>query len=259
MEKLPARAGWHWVKQGLEVFRKQPGALMALFFCCMFLSLISAVIPFIGGLLPSILAPLFSVALLQGCSDADQGKRTLPTLVAIGFKKPMRRPLLQLGGVYLAMTLLALAVMRLMGNDVFSQMAEAGQVRLDREMLENLRMPVLLASLIYLVGWLMTCLAAPLIYWQKMTLGKALFFSVVTVVRELKAFLTAGVMLYLLCQVVVLVVSLLASVIPTLAVTLLFSIVLLMIVLVHCTLYAAYRQIFGPPPVSPEAVSLDKP
>ena len=37
MTTLPARAGWHWVKQGLQVFRKQPGALMALFFSCMFL------------------------------------------------------------------------------------------------------------------------------------------------------------------------------------------------------------------------------
>jgi hypothetical protein len=257
MEKLPARVGWHWVKQGLQVFRKQPGALMALFFSCMFISLISAVIPFIGGLLPSILAPLFSVALLQACADVDQDKRALPVLVIIGFKKPIRRPLLQLGGLYLVMTLLALTALRLMGDDVFSQIAESSQVRIDQAMLEGLRLPVLVATLIYLISWLLACLAAPLIYWQNMTLGKALFFSVVTVGRQFKAFITAAVMLYLLCQLVSLLPMLLLG-IPTLAMAVLFSIVLMMIVLVHCTLYAAYRHIFGTPPATPEAVSLDK-
>lgn len=259
MEKLNAGTGWQWVKQGLEVFRKQPGALMALFFSCMFLTLISAMIPLLGAALPSLMAPLFSVALLQACADIDQGKRAFPLLVTTGFKKPVRRPLLQLGGLYLIVALLALAAMRLLGDEVFSQITSAKEVRIDQAMLEKLQFPVLISALISLSGWLLGCLAAPLIYWQKMTLAKALFFSVVTVGRNFKAFITATVLLYLLCQLVVLVVSVLASVVPMLAVTLLLSTVLLMIVLVHCTLYAAYRHLFGAPPASPEAVTLNKP
>ncbi|MRW91749.1 hypothetical protein GJ699_17280 [Duganella sp. FT80W] len=259
MDKLPARTGWLWVKQGLDVFRKQPGALMALLFSCMFLSMIAAVLPIVGGLLPSLLAPLFSVALLQACADVDQGKRALPFLVAIGFKKPMRRPLLQLGGLYVALTVATLVVLRLMGDDIFAQLASSDQVvRLDRDMLENLRLPLLVSSLVYLIGWMLLCLAAPLIYWQKMAVGKALFFSVVTVGREFKAFITAAVMLYLLCQVLTLVPLLLLG-LPSVAVALLFGIVLMMMMLVHCTLYASYRQIFGTPPASPEALNLNKP
>ncbi len=258
MEKLPARTGWLWVKQGLDVFRKQPGALMALLFSCMFLSMIAAVIPLVGGLLPSVLAPLFSVALLQACADADQGKRALPFLVASGFRKPARRPLLQLGGLYLALTLVALTVLRLMGDDVFSQLTGSGQVRVDQEMLENLRLPLVVASLLYLLGWMLVCLAAPLIYWQQMKLGKALFFSVVTVTRNFKAFITAAVMLYLLCQVMGLLPLLLLG-LPSLAVAVLFGIVLMMIMWVHCTLYVSYRHIFGTPPVSAEAIDLRKP
>lgn len=259
MEKLPAGIGWQWVKQGLELFRKQPGALMALFFSCMFLTLITAAIPLLNALLPSLLAPLFSVALLQGCADVDQGKRANPLLVGIGFRKPARRPLLQLGFLYLAITILALTTLRVLGDEVFTQMMSAKEVRIDQEMLSKLQFPALVASLIYAVSWLLTCLAAPLVYWQKMPFGKALFFSVVTVGRNFLAFLTAGVSLYLLCQVTALVVSLLLSSIPTLAMALLFSILLLMIVLVHCTLYAAYRHIFGTPPVSPETAGLKQP
>lgn len=259
MEKLPAGIGWQWVKQGLAVFRKQPGALMALFFSCMFLSLITAAIPLLNALLPSILMPLFSVALLQGCADIDQGKRATPLLVTLGFKKPARRPLLQLGFLYLIVTIVALTALRLLGDEVFTQIMAAKEVRLDQEMMSKLQFPVLVASLIYAISWLLTCLAAPLIYWQQMPFGKALFFSVVTVGRNLMAFLTAAVSLYLLCQVTALVVSLLLSAIPMLAMSLMFSIILLMAVLVHCTLYAAYRQIFGTPPMSAEAVDLKKP
>ncbi|WP_432381779.1 BPSS1780 family membrane protein [Duganella sp. P38] len=214
--------------------------------------------PAAGAALPSLLAPLFSVALLQACADVDHGKRAFPLLVTTGFKKPVRRPLLQLGGLYLVVALLALTALRLLGDDVFSQIDTTEAVRIDKETLEKLQFPILISALISLSGWLLGCPAAPLIHWQKMTLAKALFFSVVTVGRNFKAFITATVTLYLLCQLVVLVVSLLAAFIPLLALTLMFSTVLLMIVLVHCTLYVAYRQLFGTPPASPEAVDLAK-
>ena len=41
---------------------------------------------------------------------------------------------------------------------------------------------------------------------------------------------------------------------PQLEVTAIFTIFLMMIVLMHCTLYASYRQIFGPPQGAPDPV-----
>jgi hypothetical protein len=262
MDKLPARTGWLWVRQGLDLFRKQPGGLMALLFSCMFLSMIAAVIPLLGTILPSLLAPIFSVALLQACADVDHGKRALPLLLANGFRKPVRRPLLQLGGLYLVLLVLALMVVRLLGSDSFDQISAGGQLRMDqaRALLENLRIPLAAASLLYLTGWMLMCLAAPLIYWQKMALGKALFFSVVTVAREFKAYITAAVLLYLLLQVIGLLPLLLVGLLglPSLGVAVLFSITLLIVLLVHCTLYASYRQLFGAPDASAD-VKLDPP
>ena len=249
MEKLPARVGWHWVKQGFAVFRKQPGALMAILFSCMFLSLLSSILPLVGVFLPALLAPIFSVALLQGCADIDQGKRALPQLLLAGFQIPARKQLLLLGVVYMAVMLVALVALNLLGADAISQMTE-NPGKLDPKILDNMRGAALVSALIYMGGWLLTCLAAPLIYWQKMALGKALFFSVVTVTREIKAFATMMVSLYLLCQLLG-VIPLLLFGSPQLAFAAVFSIILMLIVLMHCSLYAAYRQIFGPPPASP--------
>ena len=255
MSKLPARVGWHWVKQGLQVFRKQPGALMALFFSCMFLSLFSLFIPLVGGMAPLLMAPMFSVALLQACAKIDQGKRAMPGLVLIGFRKPARRPLLGLGVLYVLVMLLSLTVLSLMDGGVLVQMATR-QIPMDQSMLEDSRGALFVSSAVYMLGWMLTCLAAPLIYWQKMTLAKALFFSVVTVCRDIKAFVTVAVVLFVMFQICTAIPVLLFDS-AQLEVMAIFTIFLMMIVLMHCTLYASYRQIFGAPqgepgPVKPE-------
>jgi hypothetical protein len=250
MEKLPARAGLQWVKQGLEVFRKQPGALMALFFSCMFLTMLSLFIPLLGGMAPIVLAPLFSVALLQGCADADQGKRAFPHLVFIGFRKPARKPLLLLGGLYLLVMLLSIMILTMLDGGMLIKMATR-QIPMDQELIENSRSALFISSVVYIGGWMLSCLAAPLIYWQKMAVGKALFFSVVTVMREIKAFLATAVMLFLMFQVLTAIPVILFDS-AQIEVTAIFTIMLMMTVLMHCTLYASYRQIFGTPPATAE-------
>jgi hypothetical protein len=255
MEKLPARVGWHWVKQGLDVFRKQPGALMALFFSCMFLAMLSLFIPLIGGMAPIVLAPLFSVALLQGCADVDQGKRAFPHLVLIGFRKPARKPLLLLGVLYLVVMMLSILALSLLDDGALIKMATR-QIPMDQEVFDQSRGALFVSSLVYMIGWMLSCLAAPLIYWQQMPLAKALFFSVVTVVRDIKAFLLTAVVLFLMFQVLTAIPVILFSS-AQIEFTAIFAIFLMMIVLMHCSLYASYRQIFGAPPATP-AVDLNK-
>ncbi|MBP1207149.1 hypothetical protein JOD97_005228 [Duganella sp. 1411] len=245
MNKFPARAGWQWVKQGMQLFRKQPGGLMALFFCCMFVSLISMIVPLLGQIAPFILTPLFSIALLEGCAQVDQGKRALPNLLLSGFRKPARNGLLAMGVLNLLLLVIALGVLYAMAGDAVMQMSTRPP-QIDQSQLEGLLGAAFTSSTIYTVGWLLTCLAAPLIYWQKMNLNKALFFSVVAVFRGWKAFLTAAVTLHLLyfvgCKIVVLILGT-----SQLAVAGIFTLFLITIVLTHCTLYTAYRQIFGAP------------
>ena len=256
MEKLPARVGWLWVKQGLDVFRKQPGALMALFFSCMFIAMLSLFIPLVGGMAPVVLAPLFSVALLQACADIDQGQRALPHLALTGFRKPVRKPLLLLGVIYLLVMMLSMMLLTLLDDGVLLKMVTR-QIPMDQELIEKSRSALFISSVVYMVGWMLSCLAAPLIYWQKMALGKALFFSVVTVSRDIKAFLTTAVSLFLMFQILTAIPVLLFSS-AQIELTAIFTIFLMMIVLMHCTLYASYRQIFGTPDASP-ALSKETP
>lgn len=254
MTTYPARTGLHWVKQGMLLFRKQPGGLMALFFCCMFLSMFIMVIP-IGQLAAFVLTPLFSIALLEGCKHADEGKRVLPNLLLSGFRKPGRSPLLMLGALNLGMLLIAAAVVYSMSGDVLARIAENPQ-KVDPALLETMMVPMFIASAMYTISWILTCFAAPLVYWQKITVGKALFFSLVSVVRAFKPFFVATAALHLMyfvgCKIIALIFG--AS---QLSMAGIFTLFLLVIVLVHCTLYAAYRELFDQPPAA-APVDLEK-
>lgn len=257
MNKLPMRTGWLWVQQGWQLFRKQPGGLMALFFCCMFLSMFSLAVPLLGSIAPTLLAPMFTVAILQACADVEHGQRAQPRLVFSGFRQPLRRPLLGLGALYLLVMLVALGVLSLLDNGNLIHMASR-EVEVDEAALEQSRGPLFLASLIYMLGWLFSCLAAPLIVWQKMSLGKALFYSVVTVKRDFRAFFAAALLLFILFQIgTALPVFLLSS--PQLKLTVIFTLFLIMVVLLHCTLYVCYRHYFGTPPASAVPASTPKP
>lgn len=257
MNTFPARAGLHWVKQGMQVFRKQPGGLMALLFCCMFLSMLVMIVPLIGQVAPFVLTPLFTIALLEGCKHAEDGQRALPHLLLSGFRKPARSPLLALGALNFVMLLAAAAILYALAGDTLNKILEARPKPATPEQLEGMVGAVFAASGFYTLSWILTCLAAPLVYFQKLAVGKALFFSVVSVVRAFKPFFVATIMLHLLyfvgCQIVVLVFGS-----SSLAIAGVFTLFLLTIVLAHCTLYVAYREIFSTPEVVAAPVDIRK-
>lgn len=245
MEKLPASMGWLWVRQGFALFRREPAALLALLFSCLFLSMACLIVPLLGPVLPTLFAPIFSMALLQGCAEIDQGKRPMPGLVFIGFRKPVRGPLMALGAIYIGVWLFALLVLTWMDDGVFMQMVTR-QIPIDDKALEGSRMAILTAVGIYLFAWMVTCFAAPLIFWQRQPLGKALFFSAFAVLRSFWAFVVAGITLFAIHQIgIALPVLLFDS--GALELTMAFAVFFLLVITVHCMLYASYCRIFGPP------------
>jgi hypothetical protein len=259
MEKLPARAGWHWVKQGLQLFRKQPGGLMALLFVCLFSSFFILLLPVIGQIIWCVLMPLFSVALLQGCAEVDGGRRAMPHLLLSGFQSPMRKHLFGMGAINcLLMVLAMLAIYGLSGDALEALRAAQAKGSIKPEDVEGLFSGMLTGSAIYMIGWMLTSMTAPLIFWQKMALTKALFFSVVSVLRAVKAFATAIVILHLLYFFGVQLLLLLLGV-SSIGMAGIFALLLISLVLVHCTMYVAYKQLFGTPPAAPEVVNLNKP
>ncbi len=254
MEKLPAKTGWLWVKQGFGLFRKQPGGLSTLFLGYMFSMVAMSVMPLLGQLVPVILVPVFSMAFMQACRYIEQKKRVFPNLLLTGFRKPAFPPLFALGLLYLLVALLSLGASALVDGGVFWQLV-TGQIDakspLARE--SNMGGAILMAIAVYIPAAMAFCFAAPLIYWQKMRLGKAIFFSFFSVLHSAKAFLVFASVWFAISvigsQVVILIFGR-----SEMAMMIMLPLSVILTVVMHCSFYASYRQLFGTPAEGAAAV-----
>lgn len=250
MEKLPAKNGWLWVKEGVALFRKQPAEVSTLFLSYMFLMLALGIIPVIGQLLPLILVPVFAMSFMQACRHIEEGKRVYPNLLLVGFRSPALRRLLTLGVLYLLAAFGAVAVSTLAdGGTFWNAMTGTG---LDAKDIEgsSISLAMVVAAVVYIPAAMAFWFAAPLIAWHDMPLGKALFYSFFAVRRAGKAFLLYGlawlVIGILLPAAVSTIVALLINNV-TVIVFILLPLSIILTVVMYCSFYPTYTAIFGRP------------
>lgn len=252
MEKLPAKTGWLWVKEGFALFRKQPAELSTLFFGYMFLMLALGLIPIIGQLLPLILVPLFSMTFMHACVQVETGKRVYPNLLLVGFRSPAVRTLIKLGTLYLLAAIIAVGSSSLVDGGVFWQ-AVTGQIALDAQTVRdsNMTLAMLFAAAVYVPAAMAFWFAAPLIAWQNMGVGKAIFFSFFAVRRAGKAFLVYGLAWLAIGMILPVVLSSIVGLLfgsPTASIFILLPLSLVLTVIMYCSFYSTYTHLFGDPP-----------
>lgn len=251
MDKLPARTGWLWIKEGFALFRRQPAELSTLFIGYMFLMFVVGIVPLLGQLLPLILVPVFSMAFMQACAEIEGGKRVYPKLLLAGFRSPALPTLLKLGGLYVAAAIVAVGSSALIDGGVFWRVMTGGAA-LDAETIQgsNMRLAMLFAALVYTPAAMAFWYAAPLAAWQGMGLWKAIFYSFFAVRRAGKAFLVYGLGWLLLGVVLPVVFSMLvvlATSTPGLTMLILLPLSIVLTVIMYCSFYPTYTHVFGKP------------
>lgn len=261
MEKLPANVGWQWVKDGFTLFRKQPAEMSTLFLAYLFLMFVAGIVPFFGEVLPLILTPVFSMAFMQACADMERGKKVYPNLLLTGFRRPVVAKLMQLGVLYLLAAIIAIAVSALVDGGAFWNVM-SGRAALDEEAVQNsnFSLAMIVAAVAYTPAAMAFWYAAPLIVWQDMGVGKAIFYSFFAVKRAGRAFLTYGLAWALIGVLLPVLVSTVIGLIfgRSLAVMLvMLPLSILMTIVIYCSFYPTYTTVFGKPgptpPVSPES------
>jgi hypothetical protein len=252
MEKQPAKVGWLWVKEGFAIFRRQPAELSTLFFGYMFLMLLMGIVPLIGQMLPMILIPLFSITFMQACAYTAIGKKVYPNLLLTGFRSTEVKSLLKLGLLYLLAAAIAIGASSLVDGGVFLR-AITGHLAVDEATVRNSNMTLamLLAAVVYVPAAMAFWYAAPLIAWQKMGVGKAIFYSFFAVRRSGKAFLIYGIIWVGINMILPALVSSIVGMLTGSATAALFTLLPLSVVLtliMYCSFYPTYTTMFGDPP-----------
>lgn len=251
MQKLPAIAGWTWVKEGFALFRKQPAEMSTLFLAYMFLMLAVGILPLIGQVLPLLLVPAFSMAFMQACVQIEQGKKVYPNLLLTGFRTPAFRRLLALGALYLIAAVTAVAASALVDGGVFWQIM-SGEKDLETEAIRHsgISLGMMFSAVVYTPAAMAFWYAAPLIAWQDMGVGKAIFYSFFAVKRSGSAFLVYGLCWVLIGVILPAVLSSLVALVVGKAfavMVVLLTVSLLLTVVMYCSFYPTYTHVFGRP------------
>jgi len=254
MNQTPARSGWEWVKQGFGMLKKQPAGLSTLFFGYMLLTTLLLVVPLLGQVAHSVLMPVFAIGFMAAAREIGAGKPVTPALLVAGFRGPALRKLCMLGVIHLLVFLAAGAIgVMLFANTDALRDATLAELQTNRQLvLESGLVPTMLATaVLYIPALLVISFAAPLVHWNGMGAGKALFYSFFAIKRAAGAFF--------MFAITVLVLLLVRAVFGfgTMGFALMRMLSEVLYGVAHCALYVAYAQIFAAPPA--DAVSLDKP
>jgi len=257
MEKPTAHAGWLWVTEGFALFRRQPMELATLFFCYMLLMylfalLVENALPYsIGKIMPLMLAPVLSMGFMQACVNIETDKRVYPNVLLAAFRSPGWRKLLFLGVLHFCAVMVALTLSSVVDGGIFWQ-AITGQIEINQKTIEQSRMTsaMFLAAIVFVPAAMAFWYAAPLALWQKMGVGKALFYSFFAVRQAGRAFLVYFLSWFAITTALrvfnSIVINLLAQY-PTIAMILVLSASVVVAVTMYCSFYPAYIAIFGRP------------
>lgn len=247
MSTIPASTGVAWIREGFAIFRKQPGGLMLLMLAYLVAGLILGIIPLLGQVLPIVLTPVFTAVFVQACATADRKQSLTPEMLRPIFQKPIFPRLVGLGTLFmLALAAMALIFAAVVGGDTLRQLAEQQLSPEAATANGNFGLAMLVVFLLSLPASMAMLFAAPLIFWQQMGVAKSLFFSFFAVWRALRAFLLFFLgwmaIVMLLTQVVL---FLLGKTLLGMAIV--QSLLMVIAMVFQCSVYAAYRTIFGEP------------
>lgn len=197
---VPASRGLAWMRQGLQVLKRQPLGFMGLVGMVIGGALLLAGVPLLGPLAVLASMPVMWMGFMLATRRTMLGERVTPGVLIEAVRAPdsPRKTFLQLGGAYIA----AIQVMMLLagllgpGPQALSDAMEAIDAAEDAAsamvanpvVLEDMLWRMALVLPVSLVFWH----TPALVLWARMPVGKALFFSAVATWRNLGAFLIYG-------------------------------------------------------------------
>ena len=249
-QTLPAHAGWNWIVGGFAIYRRSPILLSMLVLAYWFTVLLLNVLPVIGAVAASLMIPGLSVGLMQASRNLERGQ-PIGIQTLYGGLRENTKTLVALGALYLVLTLAVLGISALADGGELVSFMLSGKAA-DREAIEegNFAFPALIVMLlmtpVMMAYWFAPVLAA----WHKLTVGRALFFSLVACWINWRAFLSYGLGLLLVAGIIPgIVLGVLLALFPGAQsfITAVITMPMLLAVapVIFASFYISYRDIFG--------------
>lgn len=178
--KLSPLAGWRWIVAGFAIYLRNPPLLTALTMSYLLIVVVFNLIPLIGSIVVAVCLPGASVVLANGVRAAALGRQADKDELMRGIR-PNLRALVRLGFLHLGGSLLVV----LLSTVLFGDTEVSNSAPSDQQFIEVILQLLPLVLPLLLLMWFPPYLIA----WNNLTLGKAVFFGLVGVWRNLPVFI----------------------------------------------------------------------
>jgi hypothetical protein len=196
LHHVQARAGLHWLREGLLTFMRQPAIPVLLVLAYLLpMHLLSLASPTLGRAFEGALAPTMTLALMAATARTFQAgaSKQQVFLSALQAIRTRIRPLAVLGLMHGAALLLAgLEVSRSVSADATSPASDRGGATSDSPTGATVVVGFLCQCLMSLPVVVMFWHAPGLVHWDELKPVKSVFFSTVTCLRNLGAMAVLG-------------------------------------------------------------------
>lgn len=250
---LPISAGFNWILNGWKLFKAQPMQMFMWSIFIGFLINLSYVLLIIGQIVLFVVTPILTFLTLCACKRIANGEKlSLGTwFEPLKDNKEIRKNLLKIGFIYLIFCLAAAFFSSLpyVGeiNQIFDN-AIADQGHVDDKLLASaIKKPLITFGVLYVLVSALFWHAPALIGWHKIPIKQAMFYSMIACWRNKFPFLAYGVswgaMFYCLHMVALTLAS--SGMNLSLAQMILTPLNLIMVAVLYCSFYPAYKSVFG--------------
>lgn len=237
-KRVDAGHGWDWVAQAFELYRKNPLIWTSLLAVYMIIAVVVSLVPFVGQIIMTLLAPVFLAGFMIGCRAQAMGDELELAHLFEGFKHNPAQ-LITVGGFYLlgqfAVILVFLGVMAAtIGLPALANMEHMGNnpdPELALQMAESIWLGVLVGLALFIPVLMGMWFSPALIVFDNLGAVEAIKTSFNACIRNFIPFLIYGIVTFVF--------ALVASIPFFLGWLILFPVLTI-------TAFTSYRDIFTP-------------
>lgn len=245
--QLPLFRGWSWLAEGFQLWRRNPALMTFLAFGYLLTLVVVSLVPLIGQPLASLLMPVLSLGMLNGCRAIDQKRKAGPDILFSGFRSNIAA-LVTIGGIYLIASLLVLVLTMAVDGGTLLKAMDGGKLDAQSTQSPGFALALLLAMALSTPVMMAYWFAPLLAGWWKLPAMKAMFFSFIAFSRNWRPFLAYAVALMLFGAILPgIVIGVIGLVVPLLATVLTFLLPLVLIPTLFASFYINARDVFGIP------------
>lgn len=189
MKQIPLSTGFSWILESIQLFSKQPSAMMLLTSTYLCLTLFTFFIPQIGQFIASILIPLSSIIFIQAAHRIQQKKNVFSKTLFAHFNKDNFPILFKFSVLYLALLILLTYLSEFFFKSPLQHFLQDNTSTNFQNLFFQFCIILLYFIFIIIPLHMTFLLTPPLLVQNNLSLFKGLFYSFISVTRSIGAFI----------------------------------------------------------------------